>query len=166
MIIVNRFFQVIFSTYSSVPCIAKLFFIQFVFSGKSVLSKSVSSASLSLLPDSALSSLLSSSFNLDLRGNLSYQNLFHQPLYQFIQTVFCLAYNLLQSIWIVGEICCIVICFICLFISLSRQFLVLPIIVFSQFGFSRKPFLSFYSSACFKESHVIIVTKCFHVIII
>ena len=55
--------------------------------------------------------------------------------YQSFWTVSCLSYHLLQSIWIFGEICHIVILLIHMFISLSRQCLVLSLIFFSQFGF-------------------------------
>ena len=70
--------------------------------------------------------------------NPSHCNFIHPPVYQSLQTLSYLAYNLLQSIWIFGEICLTVISFISLFISLSRQCLVLLIIFFSQFGFLGK----------------------------
>ena len=68
-------------------------------------------------------------------------HLIPQPVYQSLQTVSCLVFNLLQTIWIFGEICLIVIWFISLLIILSRQCLVLPVIFLSHFGFLGKSVL-------------------------
>ena len=60
----------------------------------------------------------------------------------------CLAYIHLQSIWIFREIFLGVILFISIIIIFHRKCLVLPIIIFSQFVFSRKSIsLSFDSSS-------------------
>ena len=107
----------------------------------------LSSVSLSVFLDSVLSYLWLSAVNFDFRWNLAYCNLIHQLLYQSFQAVPCLAYNLLQSIWIFREICLIVILLIHMLISLSRQCLVSSL-TFSQFGCSRKSvLLSFHWSA-------------------
>ena len=69
-------------------------------------------------------------------ANPSHCHFIHPHVYQSLQTLSCLAYNLLQSIWIFVEICLSVISCISLFISLSRQCLLLPVIFFGQFWLS------------------------------
>ena len=72
----------------------------------------------------------------------------------------CLVNDLLQSIWICGEICLCVFILIRLFISLSRQFLVLSIILFIQLGLLEKSVLLLsYSSAYIPVSPGIVLSR-------